>query len=48
MLGMVRAREDRLTVDVLKKEAQEDAEGMYTLLWRKLDGIWLIVADHGS
>jgi len=32
----------------LKKEAQEDAEGMYTLLWRKLDGIWLIVADHSS
>ena len=32
----------------LKKEAQEDAEGMYTLLWRKLDGTWLIVADHSS
>ena len=32
----------------LKKEAQEDAEGMYTLLWRKLNGTWLIVADHSS
>lgn len=32
----------------LKKEAQEDAAGMYTLLWRKLDGTWLIVADHSS
>ena len=28
-----------------EEEAQEDAEGMYTLLWRKLDGTWLIVAD---
>lgn len=32
----------------LKKEAQEDAEGMYTLLWRKIEGAWLIVADHSS
>ena len=32
----------------LKKEEQEDAAGMYTLLWRKLDGMWLIVADHSS
>ena len=32
----------------LKKEAQEDAAGMYTLLWRQLDGTWLIVADHSS
>ena len=32
----------------LKKEAQEDAAGMYTLLWRKMDGTWLIVADHSS
>ena len=32
----------------LKKEEQEDAAGMYTLLWRKLDGTWLIVADHSS
>lgn len=32
----------------LKKEAQEDADGMYTLLWRKIEGAWLIVADHSS
>ncbi len=32
----------------LKKEAQEDAAGMYTLLWRKFEGTWLIVADHSS
>lgn len=32
----------------LVKEAQDDAEGMYTLLWRRLDGTWFIVADHSS
>lgn len=32
----------------LQKESQEDAEGMYTLLWQKIDGMWLIVADHSS
>ena len=32
----------------LQKESQEDAEGMYTLLWQKIDGTWLIVADHSS
>lgn len=32
----------------LKKESQDDAEGMYTLLWQKIDGMWLIVADHSS
>lgn len=32
----------------LAKQERADAEGMYTLLWRKLDGRWLIVADHSS
>jgi len=25
-----------------------DAEGAFTLLWRKIDGNWVIVADHTS
>ena len=32
----------------LEKEGSENAQGMYTLLWRKLDGQWVIVADHSS
>ncbi|MGB1481336.1 MAG: YybH family protein [Flavobacteriales bacterium] len=32
----------------LAKESREDAEGMYTLLWRKVKGRWVIVADHSS
>jgi hypothetical protein len=32
----------------LEKEGLEDAQGMYTLLWRKLEGAWVIVADHSS
>ena len=32
----------------LEKQDREDDEGMYTLLWRRLDGVWLIVADHSS
>jgi len=32
----------------LDKEGMEDAQGMYTLLWRKLEGHWVIVADHSS
>lgn len=32
----------------LDKEGLEDAQGMYTLLWRKLKGRWVIVADHSS
>jgi len=26
----------------------EDSHGMYSLLWRKIDGRWVIVADHSS
>lgn len=30
-------------------QRQEDApEGHYTLLWKKLDGNWVIVSDHSS
>jgi hypothetical protein len=32
----------------LAKEGREDAQGMYTLLWRKIAGNWVIVADHSS
>ena len=32
----------------LQKEGLENAQGMYTLLWRQLDGKWVIVADHSS
>ena len=32
----------------LEKEGQPNAEGMYTLLWRRLNGKWVIVADHSS
>jgi ketosteroid isomerase-like protein len=32
----------------LDKDGMEDAQGMYTLLWRKLKGRWVIVADHSS
>lgn len=32
----------------LDKEGMENAQGMYTLLWRKLEGRWVIVADHSS
>lgn len=32
----------------LTKEGREDAQGMYTLLWRKVEGRWVIVADHSS
>jgi len=32
----------------LAKEGREDAQGMYTLLWRKVKGRWVIVADHSS
>lgn len=32
----------------LSKPQSEDASGMYTLLWRKVSGIWVIVADHSS
>lgn len=26
----------------------EDANGMYSLVWRKLEGEWVIIADHSS
>ena len=32
----------------LDKEGQANAEGMYTLLWRRIHGEWVIVADHSS
>jgi hypothetical protein len=32
----------------LDKQGAEDAQGMYTLLWRIVDGEWVIVADHSS
>lgn len=32
----------------LEKEGQQDAEGMYTLLWKRIQGKWVIVADHSS
>ena len=32
----------------LEKEGQANAEGMYTLLWRRILGEWVIVADHSS
>lgn len=32
----------------LNRKNGESSEGMYTLLWRFLDGAWVIVADHSS
>ena len=32
----------------LDRTAAEDASGMYTLLWRNIQGQWVIVADHSS
>jgi ketosteroid isomerase-like protein len=32
----------------LKKEGGKDADGVFTLLWRKFKGRWLIVVDHTS
>jgi len=32
----------------LLKRSVGDADGIYTLLFRKIDGKWLIVADHTS
>ena len=51
---------DILEVDRLSKDAYSvvgkyhltrtigDAEGHFTLLWRKIDGEWVIVMDHSS
>ena len=32
----------------LDKSTGDDAQGMYTLLWRVVEGKWVIVADHSS
>lgn len=32
----------------LTREGGEEVSGMYTLLWRRLEGRWCIVADHSS
>ena len=32
----------------LSKKDLEDAQGMYTLLWKRIEGQWNIVADHSS
>ena len=32
----------------LSKNDHDDAQGMYTLLWRRIEGQWVIVADHSS
>ena len=32
----------------LDRTDAEDASGMYTLLWRNIQGQWVIVADHSS
>ncbi|MDN5200936.1 DUF4440 domain-containing protein [Fulvivirgaceae bacterium BMA10] len=30
----------------LTRETMEDAEGVFTLLWKKIKGEWVIIADH--
>ena len=30
------------------KRAKDEPEGHFTLLWKKMDGRWVIVADHSS
>ncbi len=32
----------------LARDTKEDVGGFFTLIWRKIDGNWLIVADHTS
>jgi len=32
----------------LTRPVKGDAEGHYTILWRKINGKWLIVSDHSS
>ncbi|MDA0729028.1 MAG: DUF4440 domain-containing protein [Bacteroidetes bacterium] len=32
----------------LAKDGLDDASGMYSLVWRRQEGRWLIVADHSS
>lgn len=32
----------------LKREEAGDLSGHYTLIWKKIDGEWVIVADHSS
>jgi ketosteroid isomerase-like protein len=45
----------KLTFTILRVErlgrherAQDEPQGYFTLLWRKVDGKWVIVADHSS
>ena len=32
----------------LVKEDQEDAKGLFTLIWKHIEGKWQIIADHSS
>ena len=32
----------------LDREMKDDAEGHFSLIWQKIDGQWLIIADHSS
>ena len=32
----------------LAREEMDDAEGHFSLTWRKIDGQWVIIADHSS
>ncbi|WP_291727997.1 YybH family protein [Bernardetia sp.] len=32
----------------LKREAKEDVGGHFTLVWKKINGKWVIVSDHSS
>ena len=32
----------------LSREEKEDASGYFSLVWKKIDGSWKIVADHSS
>lgn len=32
----------------LKREEKEDLEGYFTLIWKKIDKKWVIIADHSS
>jgi uncharacterized protein (TIGR02246 family) len=47
---------DRLADDVISvvgkyrlvREGRDNAEGYFSLTWRKMDGSWLVTADHSS
>lgn len=32
----------------LARDLEEDAEGHFSLTWQKINGTWLIIADHSS